>query len=304
MDRALCFASIGRRLVREVCGPSFMAEGLLGEKRDPTAAFEFGRNWEQFSHLLNDERFGHATSELKRLLGVESLEGRTFLDIGCGSGLHSVAALRLGAAEVRAIDIDDVAVRTAIAVLSRYWNKDNYIVKLGSVFDLEPGGEGSFDVVYSWGVLHHTGDMWAAIGRAAGCVAPGGRLAIAIYRRTPLCGFWAWEKRIYTQSGPLLRAVLEGGFMALKVGHILVRMKNPMRKIRSYKQKRGMDWRTDVVDWLGGYPYQSATPDEVTRFVEGLGFRQIQRSRTLEGRRPWLGVLGTGNAEFLFERER
>jgi len=268
---------------------------------DGSAAFEFGRNWQQFSRLLDEERIEHATTQLQRLLGVQSLEGRSFFDIGCGSGLHSLAALRLGAARVLAIDVDEVAVQTAQDVLSRHWNEHNYVVEPGNVLDLDPGLESAFDVVYSWGVLHHTGDMWTAIRRAAACVAPGGRFAIAIYRRTPLCGFWAWEKRLYTRSGPALRRLLEGGYWALKIGHRLVRLKNPSRRIREYKEKRGMDWRTDVVDWLGGYPYQSATPDEVTRFVEGLGFRQVQRFNTLEGRRR-LGVLGSGNAEFLFER--
>lgn len=280
--------------------PKVDAEETL--KRRPTRAFEFGRNWEQFSYLLDDERIEHATSELKRLLGVRSLEGCTFFDIGCGSGLHSLAALRLGAAKVRAIDIDEVSVRTTLAVLSRYWGKNNYIVEIGNALELDPRVNGGWDIVYSWGVLHHTGDMWTAIRRAAGCVAPKGRLAIAVYRETPLCRFWAWEKRIYTQSGPLLRSIIQGAFMALQVGHMLLRMKNPVRKVRSYKQDRGMDWRTAVIDWLGGYPYQSATPDEVTRFVESLGFRQVLRSRTREGKRPLLGVFGTGNAEFLFER--
>src|SRR5690606_41988210 len=103
------------------------------------AAFEFGRNWQQFSRLLDEERIEHATTQLQRLLGVQSLEKRSFFDIGCGSGLHSLAALRLGAARVLALAVDEAAVQTAQDVLFRHWNEDNYVVEPGTVLDLDPG---------------------------------------------------------------------------------------------------------------------------------------------------------------------
>lgn len=59
--------------------------------------FEFGKNWEQFLLILNEERIKLAEDSLLRMLEFDSLEEKTFLDIGSGSGLFSLAAKRLGA---------------------------------------------------------------------------------------------------------------------------------------------------------------------------------------------------------------
>src|SRR5262249_22038042 len=104
----------------------------------------------------------------------------SFLDIGCGSGLPSLAAGRLGAARIYAIDIDPQSVVTTHSVLNSahdfrtQWNAETM-----DAFNLDPGRHGRFDIVYSWGVLHQTGKMWAALRRSAAMVKPGGLLAIA-----------------------------------------------------------------------------------------------------------------------------
>ena len=129
--------------------------------------------------------------------------GKTFLDIGCGSGLNALAALSLGAASVTAVDIDENSVSTTQALLAARAPNPNWSAKLASVFDMTPDTFGTFDVVYSWGVLHHTGSMWKAIDCAARLVSPGGLYAIAIYTKTPLCGFWQYEKAFYSKSPKL-----------------------------------------------------------------------------------------------------
>src|SRR5712691_829657 len=121
--------------------------------------FEFGKNWESFSPLIDKEAIRKAEDRMALFLGTRDLSGRTFLDVGCGSGLHALVALRFGAKEVVAIDVDPDSVSTAGTVLERNWPGTNKTVRRVSVFDLEKERFGEFDIVYSWGVLHHTGDM-------------------------------------------------------------------------------------------------------------------------------------------------
>ena len=266
---------------------------------EPEARFEFGRNWRVFSAQIDEARVAEATQALRRLLGVESLAGRSFLDVGCGSGLHALAALRLGADRVEAVDLDPEAVATARDTLSRHAEGASWAVRQRDAFALSPETDGRFDVVYSWGVLHHSGDLWRAVGRVAALVRPGGLLVIALYKRTPLCGFWTWEKRLFVRSGPARRRILVALFVAARALRDLVRGRNPWARLRAHRAQRGMYWYTDAVDWLGGLPYESASPEEVGRFVEPLGFRLEASFHT---RASW-GVIGTGNAEYRFRRD-
>jgi SAM-dependent methyltransferase len=266
-------------------------------KFDQSTHFEFGKNWVEYSKHISTEEIADASSELTRLIGTDSLEGLSFLDIGCGSGIHSLAALMLGADKVLAIDIDPDSVETSRATIEKYWKSDNFHADLLNIFDPEFSNLPQFDVVYSWGVLHHTGAMWDAIEKANTRVAPGGQLVIAIYRKTPLCGFWKWEKRLFTSSGSFVRALLTSVYAALKILWYLLRLKNPIRKIKQYNQgKRGMHWKSDVIDWLGGYPYESASAVEIVRFVESNGFTHQYSNKT----KSETGVFGSGCAEYRF----
>jgi SAM-dependent methyltransferase len=264
---------------------------------DHDGHFAFGQNWARYGKSVDMTDVADAQQELARFLELKSLSGKRFLDVGCGSGIHALAALRLGADFVHAVDFDPVSVETAKLIISEYWNKDNYKVEAGNILTLSRRDISNFDIVYSWGVLHHTGDMWTAIERAANFVADGGLFAIAIYRRTPLCGFWRWEKKLFTRGGPVIRAISISVYVTLRFLRDLVRLKNPFR-IRSGDRRRGMKWSTDIIDWLGGYPYESASADEIRRFVEhlGLGLKSAHKTRV-----SW-GLLGTGNAEYLFEK--
>lgn len=141
--------------------------------------FAFGENWRSFAKLVNPERIAQAEAGLERLIRRDEIEGRSFLDIGCGSGLSSLAAARLGAARIEATDIDPNSVETTRTLLTANIPADAtpWDARLVSVFDLPPG---QFDIVYSWGVLHHTGDMWRAIKAASEQVKPGGLFAVAL----------------------------------------------------------------------------------------------------------------------------
>jgi 2-polyprenyl-6-hydroxyphenyl methylase/3-demethylubiquinone-9 3-methyltransferase len=269
-------------------------------KFDQSKHFAFGKNWADYSRTITEADIEAAKTELQRLLDVDSLAGRSFLDIGCGSGIHSLCALNLGAKSVYAIDIDPDSVATTRAVLEKYWEGDNFKVEQKNIFTIDKEQLPIFDIVYSWGVLHHTGDMWDAIDKASALTKDNGLFAIAIYRKTPLCEFWKWEKKLYTNAGGVTRKLLTWLFAGMKILRDLVRFKNPLKKIRRHSgKKRGMKWYTDVIDWLGGYPYESASPEEIESFLRQRGFQLLQSGKT----RKRLGFFGTGNAEYLFTRK-
>ncbi len=259
--------------------------------------FEFGKNWESFSPLIDEEAVRKAEDRMALFLGTRDLSGRTFLDVGCGSGLHALVALRFGAKEVVAIDVDPDSVSTADTVLERNWPGTNKTVRRVSVFDLEKERFGEFDIVYSWGVLHHTGDMNRAIETAAKHVKPGGLFAVALYGKTPYCNLWKRIKRWYVNASPAQQARAERTYIRLFGLYLLLRGKRLSTHIAGYKRKRGMDFRHDVRDWIGGYPYESIAPRELARLLTPLGFdliRQNVRKRS--------GLFGSGNDEYLFRR--
>lgn len=266
---------------------------------DVSTHFQFGENWADFATGLNEDSVTRARAELGRLIPAERLAGARMLDIGSGSGLSAVAALRLGAAQLVAVDLDPQSVETSRRVLGRFAADADWRVEQASVFDLTPERFGSFDVVHSWGVLHHTGAMWRAVETAARLVRPGGTLAIALYAKTPVCGFWQWEKRLYTAAPGWVRAAVRGVFMAAYLAALVAQGRNPAEYVRSYAAKRGMNWSHDVHDWLGGYPYESATPAEVEAELARQGFRLVA-SHTRAA--PAAGLFGSPCNEFLFER--
>ncbi len=261
--------------------------------------FAFGENWARYAALIGPETIKDAESALCRLVGQQSLEGLSFLDVGSGSGLHSLAALRLGCRRVLAIDIDGMSVETTRKILTLQFAGDRWECRQESVFDLDPGHDGVFDIVYAWGVLHHTGAMFEAIAKALGCVAPGGLAVLALYRKTRLCGFWRWEKRWYSRAPGWAQAAARGLYIGLHGTSMVLRGRSVRRHIADYpKANRGMDYFRDVHDWLGGHPYESLTPEELEAFMADRGFRRVRAFVRPGG----LGLLGSGNDEYAFER--
>ena len=240
--------------------------------------FKFGENWLKYLQNLDDERIEIAERSLLEFMNLKDFAGRTFLDIGCGSGLFSYAAHRLGAERVVSFDIDPMSVECCRFLRSRAGEPDNWEVTEGSALDREWLSRlGTFDIVYSWGVLHHTGRMWDAIRNSAELVGPGGLYYIALYNRilrrdratSSIHTFWTKVKRFYNAHPRLGTVLLEYPAMAAYLGIVTMRGENPVAHVRNYKSFRGMSWRTDATDWIGGYPYEYATVEEVFGFVRG-----------------------------------
>jgi 2-polyprenyl-6-hydroxyphenyl methylase/3-demethylubiquinone-9 3-methyltransferase len=245
------------------------------DEKDRSTHFAFGENWASYAETIDQERIDQAAADLERLLGPGELRGRTMLDIGCGSGLHALAARQLGVRRLVAIDIDPQSVETTRAVLGEA-QRERDEVRLLSVFDLKPDTFGTFDVVYSWGVLHHTGAMYEALERAAACVAPKGIFAFALYRKTLICGFWKKEKRWYSRASVRAQSAARAAYTGLLRTAFLLTGRDFRRYVDSYKGKRGMSYEHDVHDWLGGYPYESITPTETDAFMRRIGFQPVR----------------------------
>ena len=243
--------------------------------------FEFGANWTRFLQGLDETRIASAEASLCRMLETETLQGKAFLDIGCGSGLFSLAARRLGA-NVHSLDYDAKSVACTAELRRRYFPGDSqWTVEAGSALDAEYLRTlGKFDIVYSWGVLHHTGDMASALANAAGPVAPGGQLFIAIYNdEGGRSRRWRRVKKLYNHSSKVTRFLI----VSLCVVHFwwkptladLVRGR-PGDTWRQYQQPRGMSPVRDAVDWVGGYPYEVATPELIFDFYRARGFSMVK----------------------------
>nr|WP_081711792.1 class I SAM-dependent methyltransferase [Thermosynechococcus sp. NK55a] len=239
-----------------------------------------------------------------RLLGGERLDGKRFLDIGSGSGLHSLAALRLGARQVVAIDIDADSVATTQAVLQRFAPDGPWKVEAKSVFELDPRESGVFEIVYSWGVLHHTGDMFFALRSAAAMVAPEGFFVFALYRRIWMDWFWRWEKRWYAQASHSAQARARWVYVTLYRLGLRLTGRRFEDYVTNYRSKRGMSFEHDVHDWLGGWPYESISSREVQDAMKALGFsavKQFARKGRFLGKDP--GFFGSGCDEYVYRKE-
>ena len=265
----------------------------------PADAFHFGRNWQRYvGTYLDPDRERIAAESLRDLIG--DLRGRTFLDIGCGSGLFSLCAHRAGAKQVVSIDVDPDAVAATRELWSSAGGPETWRVLHRSILDPQTAAElAPAQVVYSWGVLHHTGDMYSAIRNAARLVEPCGLFAIAIYNRVSEGRLpserWLRIKRAYNRAQRPAQLAMEAAYAVYWSLGTLRSGESPLRAAREYRRSRGMALWTDLIDWLGGYPYEFATAEEIVGFCERECGLHTMRVLPVPAR-------GTGNNQFVFQR--
>jgi 2-polyprenyl-3-methyl-5-hydroxy-6-metoxy-1,4-benzoquinol methylase len=243
----------------------------------PQERFAFGKNWQRFLENLDEERVVRAESSVRSALQIEDLQGKTFLDVGCGSGLFSLAARRLGA-RVASFDYDPDSVACARYLKNSFFSGDaDWRIERGSALDQAYLRKlGRFDVVYSWGVLHHTGAMWEALENMVALVKPGGTLFIAIYNdQGKKSGIWRLIKKMYNRTPENLRSLISwpvGGAIWVGMTAVdLLRLHKP-RALSSNSSPRGMSFWIDIIDWVGGYPFEVASVNQIEQFYKQRGF--------------------------------
>ncbi len=260
--------------------------------------FTFGENWLDFLRTVDESRIAESIAALKSMLGVTTLAGKRFVDIGSGSGLSSIAALRLGA-DVTSFDYDPSSVGCTLEMRERYAKgSDRWRIMHGSVLDPAfIASLGAYDVVYSWGVLHHTGHMWDAIRNVLPMVKPDGILFLALYNDQ---GVWSQRwlriKRFYC-SGTVGKLAVSAVFVPwwtfrMALGDV-VRGHAPWHSVATYGKNRGMSVWHDWHDWLGGYPFEAAKPEGIILPIQQEGF-------TLTNLNTQYGSVGC--VEYVFRR--
>jgi SAM-dependent methyltransferase len=232
--------------------------------------FRFGDNWANFLKVLNNDRIELAAESLRKMLSVHDLSGKSFLDAGSGSGLFSLVARQMGA-RVHSFDYDPASVECTRELKRRYFPDDSeWTVEEGSVLDksyLKNLGE--FDIVYSWGVLHHTGSMWEAVDNITMAVSD--KLYIAIYNDQGwISNYWKIVKKIYNQN-----KVASFIMIFIHIPYLIV-LRYLFRKITFRPIERGMNLWYDMVDWLGGYPFEVSTPEKIVEFYQELGYKSLK----------------------------
>jgi 2-polyprenyl-6-hydroxyphenyl methylase/3-demethylubiquinone-9 3-methyltransferase len=260
--------------------------------------FAFGQNWLQFLNHVDEARIEKAKRSFLAFVDSDGLSGNSFLDIGCGSGLSSLVARRCGM-RVTAFDYDPDAVVCSGELRQKFGlGSENWTIERGDVLDSSYMKHlGQFDLVYAWGSLHHTGNLWLAVDNAASCVRDGGRFHLAVYNdQGGASRRWTAVKRFYQALPEMLRPLLVMAFVPVQWGKTVVRdtfRGNPVASWRDYGRDRGMSPWYDMVDWIGGYPFEVAKPEQVFEFLRERGF-WLERLKTCGG--------GTGCNEYMFRK--
>lgn len=270
--------------------------------------YKFGKNWKRFIDTsYTKKRVEIAQKCMLDTLLRPNLDNQSILDIGCGSGIHSLAALRSGARFVTSMDYDLDSVRTAWQLWKAEGKPRNWKIIHGDVLDESFMSRfEDIDIVYSWGVLHHTGNMYKAIKNAALPLKKshsGGVFFIALYSYNIYQSYlgkspenWLEIKQKYNAAGYFRKRYMEYQHLYdtyfwnmdrwTEAPKYFVKM---LKAARDYKKARGMDLMTDVRDWLGGWPMDFVHEEECVEFCDKKLDMRLARMLT-----------GAGNTEFVF----
>jgi SAM-dependent methyltransferase len=244
--------------------------------------FSFGENWRDFLSGADEQAIELAGADIAHWLGADSFEHRRVLDIGCGSGLHSLAFHLRGVSELVSFDYDPHSVSATRSLWEGAGSPANWTIKEESILNDDfVATLGTFDVVYAWGVLHHTGNMWKAIENAFSLTAEGGVCWLALYQKGPRYSRDLALKERFNRASPATKKLMIWRFILRTMAYRALHGRNPLRW--NERKARGMDTYHDIVDWLGGLPYEVATVEELVTAARKHGFEPVEALEVSEG---------------------
>lgn len=252
--------------------------------------FEFGNNWRDYISTLTENKINKSKQDLCNLLKINNLSEKTFLDIGSGSGLSSLVARKLGA-KVTSFDYDPNSVIATQNLKNTFFKNDAlWHITEGSALDQDfLSSLGKFDIVYSWGVLHHTGDMYQAFENIAPLVAEHGMLVLAIYNDQGwISSYWKKIKQLYCKNKWFRPFIVAWHFPYPLVASVLLRLISGRLELN-----RGMNYWHDYLDWLGGHPFEVASPKNIEKYFKKYNFDLVNTNLTKR----------SGCSEFVFTKK-
>ena len=262
--------------------------------------FEFGKNWIKYLDDFNEIKLKNAEDSLKNMLDIETLAGKSFLDVGCGSAIFSLAAKNLGA-NVVSTDYDPHSVVCANSLKNKFYKDDiSWTIIEGSAINKDfMNSLGQFDIVYSWGVLHHTGEMWNALNYIDHNVKEQGKLFISLYNDQGFMSkIWKFIKKLYVKTPRFLRFIIVFPCLIALWGPITLRdflKLKPFASWKNYNKQRGMAAYRDLLDWVGGYPFEVASPDKIFHFYKQKNY-SLKNLITISG--------GHGCNQYVFQKDK
>jgi 2-polyprenyl-3-methyl-5-hydroxy-6-metoxy-1,4-benzoquinol methylase len=234
--------------------------------------FAFGDNWHNYLKTMNADKLNESINYLREMLGIKDLQGKKFIDIGSGSGIISLSARKLGAV-VYSFDYDPRSVSCTEYLKAEYFpNDSNWNIAQGSILDKAfLDSLGKYDIIYSWGVLHHTGNLILALENTISLCKPDSVVYISLYNDQGIISkYWLFIKKIYNKHPILQSLIILIHFPYLFLFRFIKRLIKGNLSVG-----RGMNIWHDMIDWLGGFPFEVMKPTSVVTYFTNLKYKTI-----------------------------
>lgn len=187
---------------------------------------------------------------LNKLIGRDNIENKIVLDAGCGTGIAAISFKKLGANKVIGIDISKKSLLTAKKLAEEAGVKLKFIT--GDLLNLPL--KGNFDIIHSFGALHHTGDTKGAFANLINLLGENGQFYLALYWRTRLTFLHQFIRKI-------LRLLPESAWEPISkfITKFMVGKK---------KTQRGFDGYGEALDWLCVPHRDHYRPEEIKKWFK------------------------------------